>query len=68
MAMPETSIDKNHHPILPEHNIRFARKPPETDTIHEPIPKQEPPDKHLWFCILALNQGFISAGFKPYPI
>lgn len=57
--MPETSIDKNHHPILPEYNIRFARKPSEIYTIPEPIPKQKPPDKHLRFCILALYHGHV---------
>jgi hypothetical protein len=55
VTVPETAVDEDSSLVLPQNNIRLARKiiPMKTESIAHPV--QNRPDNSFWTCIGALD-------------
>lgn len=59
MPVPETSVDKNHRPVLWEHHIRMSGKTSVILPVPESHVKQILPYKDLRLGVLSVNLGHV---------
>ncbi len=59
VPMPEASVHKNAHPVLPHHDVRFPWQSWMVQPIAEPMPPQVTAHNHFWLRVFAVDGSHI---------